>query len=160
MGHCVLVFAFVPTLASLPAWLWFEVRNPLNASDPVVLTFLPVRGAILLLHAFRAGVANGVLAGCVDGLLVSAWVRRRGVAPSLARRLGLGALGGALAAAVVVGVTLARATARGSLASTPLAAVAFELGAGVVCGLIAAPTAFRLAAIPSVPRDPEGAPAS
>src|SRR5690606_22166745 len=46
VGHCVLVFAFLPTLAALPSWLAFEARNPLNASDPLVLVFLPVRGAI------------------------------------------------------------------------------------------------------------------
>ena len=78
VGHCVLVFAFLPALASLPAWLYFEAGNPLNREDAVALTFVPVRGAILLLHAFRAGVVPGVLAGLVDGVLVCAWVGRRG----------------------------------------------------------------------------------
>jgi hypothetical protein len=145
VGHCVLVFAFLPVLAALPPWLRFEAQNPLNASDPVVLAFLPVRGAILLLHAFAAGVVPGVLAGVVDGVLVCVWARRADAATSSRARLAVGALAGGLAAATVVGGSLAIAAARGRPASVPLATVAFELGSGVVCGAVAVGGALRLA---------------
>lgn len=154
IGQCVLVFAFLPPLASLPSWLLFELRNPLNATDPVVLTFLPVRGAILLLHAFRAGVVNGVLAGLVAGTLACVWVARGGDGLPVMRQRALGALGGALAALAVVLGTLARAAVQGGdLSATPLSTVAFEIGAGLVCGLIAAPRALRLAAAVDAPPD-------
>ncbi len=147
----MLVFAFLPTLAALPAWLTFELRNPLNLSDPVVLVFLPVRGAILLLHAFRAGVVPGVLAGVVDGLLVQAWARRRDEVAITGPRIGLAALGGALAAlSVVVGLGLF--AARGGVPSFALATVAFEIASGVVCGMVAAPGAVRLATRPDQER--------
>jgi hypothetical protein len=146
VGHCVLIFAFLPTLASLPAWLAFEAQNPLNLSDPVVLIFLPVRGAILLLHAFRAGVANGVLAGLVDGLLVWVWVRRYGLPSPAGRAPALGAVGGALAALIVVIAKLVGPALQAPLTASLLAPIAFELVAGVVCGLVAAPRAAHLAA--------------
>jgi hypothetical protein len=152
VGHCVLIFAFLPAIAALPAWLSFELRNPLNASDPVVLTFLPVRGAILLLHAFRAGVLQGVLAGMLYGLFVCAWARRWGEVTPAGRRWAYGALGGALAAAVVVGGFLALGAVRGPIASVALASVAFEIGSGAVCGLVAARRALRLAAGTGAPR--------
>lgn len=147
IGHCVLVFAFLPTLAALPPWMWFEVQNPLNASDPVVLAFLPVRGAILLLHAFRAGVVPGVLAGLVTGVLVCAFVRA--TAPEATARRGtltlLGALGGGLAALTVVAAMLGFRVVQGGTATLAIATAAFELASGLVCGLVAAPTAVRLA---------------
>jgi len=139
IGHSVLVFAFLPTLVSLPSWLRFEATNGLNLTDPVVLAFLPVRGAILLLHAFQAGAVPGVLAGIVHGLLVCALARTletsRGVAAAA------GAVAGALAALVVVLVTAGRI----GIASLAGAPVLFELASGIVCGAIAAPTAVRLA---------------
>jgi hypothetical protein len=145
IGHCVLVFAFLPTLAALPLWLRFEWQNPLNASDPVVLAFLPVRGAILLLHAFQAGLVPGVLAGIVASLLACARAPRRGAAASRSASVGFGALAGGLAAATVVVGSIAWAAVRGRPVSAPLTTVAFELGSGVVCGMVAVGRALRLA---------------
>jgi hypothetical protein len=119
----------------------------LNASDLVVLAFVPVRGAILLLHAFRAGVVPGVLAGLVDGFLLCAFVRRYGVASPPGRRWVAAALGGALAAAAAVLGVLAFGAAFGTgAAGIAPATLAFEIGSGVVCGVVAAPRAMRLAA--------------
>ena len=139
IGHSVLVFAFLPTLASLPSWLRFEATNGLNLTDPVVLAFLPVRGVILLLHAFQAGAVPGVLAGIVHGLLVCALARTFEASRSVVAAAGAGA--GALAALVVVLATAGRI----GLASLAGAPVLFEIGSGIVCGAIAAPTAVRLA---------------
>lgn len=138
IGHSVLVFAFLPTLASLPSWLRFEATNGLNLTDPVVLAFLPVRGVILLLHAFQAGAVPGVLAGIVHGLLVCAVARTFETSRDVAAA---GAVAGALAALVVVLATAGR-IGLASLAGGP---VLFELASGIVCGAIAAPTAVRLA---------------
>lgn len=148
IGWCVLVFAFLPTLAALPAWLFFEARNPLNLSDPVVLVFLPVRGAILLLHAFREGVVPGVLAGLVDGLLVCAFVRRFGVPAAAGGRWTVGGVAGALAAVTVVAGILGSGLARGGGLEAALARVGFEVASGVICGTLAAARAMRLAAGP------------
>ena len=59
----MLVFAFLPTLAALPRWVAFEATSTLNLHDPVVLAFLPVRGALLLLSALEEGLVPGILAG-------------------------------------------------------------------------------------------------
>lgn len=143
IGHSVLVFAFLPTLASLPSWLRFEAANDLNLTDPVVLAFLPVRGVILLLHAFKAGAAPGVLAGILHGFLVClfAWRSESGATTSRGAAAAIGAVAGALAALGVVVATAGR-SGLASLASGP---VLFELASGIVCGAIAAPTAVRLA---------------
>lgn len=154
VGQCVLVFAFLPALASLPPWLAFEARNALNVEDPVVLTFLPVRGAILLLHAFRAGVLPGVLTGVVDGLLLCGWVYWRGVPRRAGRRLALGALGGLIAAGVVTVTMIVFARGRGRMPEIAVATLAFELGAGLVCGMVAVSTAARLAAGIAAPSHP------
>jgi hypothetical protein len=144
IGHSVLVFAFLPTLASLPSSLRFEVSNGLNLTDPVVLAFVPVRGVILLLHAFKAGVVPGVLAGIIHGLLVCAFAARTSGAGAGAGRgvvVGVGAVAGALAALAVVLATVGR----GGGAALATGPVLFELASGIVCGAIAAPTAVRLA---------------
>jgi hypothetical protein len=148
VGHCVLVFAFLPTLAVLPAWLAFEMRNPLNVDDPVVTTFLPVRGAILLLRAFREGVVTGVLIGLVAGLLLWSWWRWRGDPGAPLSRLALGGVLGVVAAALVTATSILVARVQGRTAEVTLATLAFEIGAGLVCGVVAAPTALRLAADP------------
>lgn len=144
VGHCVLVFAFAPTLAALPAWLYFEAHNPLNLQEPVVLTFVPVRGAILLLDAFAAGVSEGVLAGAIHGILVSAWASWRGRVSTRRQRIGLGAIGGALAACLMIFAQVSVGVVDlGQLASHG-GVVAFEIVSGMLCGLVATPTALRL----------------
>ncbi len=142
----MLVFAFLPALAALPRWLAFEAQNPLNREDPVVAAFVPVRGAILLLHAFRAGVFPGAAAGLLAGVGVCAWVAWRGELSLRRRRVAIGALGGALAAAAVLLATVASASLFGRTLHVSAATVAFEIGAGIACGGVAAPRAFRLAA--------------
>ena len=140
----MLVFAFVPTLAALPRWLYFETTNRLNLEDPVVLVFIPIRGIVLLLTAFRDGVVQGLIAGLIDGVLMAFWLLRWGHVASLTRRIIWGALCGAVAA---IGMVLLGA-AVGIFESAQLiarpAAVGFEIGSGIVCGMIAAVTASRL----------------
>ena len=140
VGHCVLVFAFLPALAWLPAWVHFELRNPLNLEDAVVLTFIPVRGALVLLSAFRQGLVPGSLAGIACGALLVAWSRFDG----RGRRVLVGAAAGVAAAALVVAATLVVAVARRGATDVPWVAIAFELGSGLACGTIAGPTAMRL----------------
>jgi hypothetical protein len=139
-----LVFVFLPPLAALPEWLYFEARNPLNVDDPVVLVFLPIRGAILLVNAFRDGVVSGTLAGVSYGILVASWVSWRGDLAPWRRRMALGAGAGLIAGSTVVLATLIRATLQGRASAVPAVAIAFELVSGVVCGALAAPTAMRL----------------
>ena len=69
----MLVFVFVPILDIAPGMDRLRVGNVLN-SDPVVLSFVLVRGGMVLLDAFRARLAQGVAAGVLDGVIVSAWV--------------------------------------------------------------------------------------
>lgn len=134
IGHCVLVFAFAPSLAALPGWISFEADNPLNVEDAVVLMFLPVRGLVALLDTFAAGLGARVLTGAVAGVLLSAWLSTRVVAPTLARRILVGASSGALAAGLV---TL------GAGLATDFREMATAVGWGVVCGLVAASTAVH-----------------
>jgi hypothetical protein len=143
-GHCVFIFAFLPTLAALPRWLAFEARNALNLQDPVVLTFLPVRGAVLLLNTFAEGVMPGVIEGAIAGVLVCAWVAGWRALPARPRQWALGAAIGLVAAALVVAGTLAFALVAGRAAHVPVSTVAFELAAGAVCGALAFPGAARL----------------
>jgi hypothetical protein len=151
VGHCVLVFAFLPALSALPGWLAFEATSRTNLEDGVVLAFLPVRGAVLLLHAFRAGVVTSVAAGIAAGLALTAWTWWRGAVASWGGRLGIGAIAGALAAGIGIAVGLAIVAARGTVPDVPLRVIAFELGTGIVCGMIAAPRAIQLLA-----REPHG----
>jgi hypothetical protein len=143
VGHCLLVFAFVPALTALPRWLYSEAMNPLNFHEPLVLAFVPVRGIMVLLDAFSAGVAPGVLAGVVDGVLVSAWLLSDHGVSTKRQLILVGAICGALAASLVVLVAVARAVSAGARLALPAGAVAFAIGSGVVCGMIAVPTAVR-----------------
>jgi hypothetical protein len=145
VGHCILVFAFLPPLAALPAWLAFELRNPLNVTDAVVLTFVPVRGAVLLLHAFRDGVVPGVLIGLADGVMLWTWCRWRPDPQAAPGRSALGAVFGVVAASLVTLATLLVARWHGRSPEVAMTTLAFEIGAGLACGAVAAPTAFRLA---------------
>jgi len=143
VGHCVLIFTFVPTLAPVPSWIAFELSNPLNARDPVVLAFVLVRGVNLLLDTFRARVVLGVLSGAITGVIVSAWVWSGARVSTTLERIVLGALGGVIGAGLAVTVW-------------PSAAVTLEIISGLLCGMLAAPTAVRFL---NASNSPDGAPA-
>jgi hypothetical protein len=148
IGCCVLAFAFLPPLASLVRWLTFESANALNLSDHIVLEFLPIRGAITLVAAFLAGVVPGVIAGLIDGALVSVWWTWRGV-PTRGHALLLGAACGVLAAALMIVVILAVQVATTSTELPTASSLAFEVGSGLACGIVSAPGAVRLLAAPA-----------
>jgi len=133
VGHCVVVFAFVPTLAVLPGWLHSEATNPLNWHEPLVLAFLPVRGMVALWSAFAAGLVPGVLGGLIDGILLRTWLLRS----KPRRMLVAGAACGALAGCGVVLVTAALGTMQRGFSLPRAVPVAFELASGVVCGMLA-----------------------
>jgi hypothetical protein len=152
IGHCALIFAFVPPLAALPRWIAFEATNRLNLEDPLVAVFLPVRGTILLLNEFREGVVPGVVAGVLDGVLLGVWVAWRDADMPIGRQLLVGAISGLLAAGLMVAGTLVAAGDRSQ--AVPIVAVLFELGSAVICGMIAAPTAIRLLTAASAPAYP------
>jgi hypothetical protein len=144
IGHCVLVFAFVPALAVIPGWLFFESTNPLNVREPLVLSFLLVRGVDTVLNAFYAGIVAGVLTGFIYGVLVCAWLWS-GARVSTQRQLYLsGAIGGALAACLMVVVVATVQAFAGQERIWGAGAIAFEVVSGLVCGTIAVPTAARL----------------
>src|SRR5205823_617376 len=149
VGRCVLVFVFVPTLVALPGWLRYEASNPLNFSDVMVTLFIPIRGLRALLNAFQAGMDAGLLSGLMDGLLVYAWFSSRGDVATRRQRMLVGASLGAAAGVVAVVVVLAIQAFRGGQPVIPLVPIAFEIGSGAVCGIIAIPAAARLL----VPRD-------
>jgi hypothetical protein len=136
VGHCVLVFAFVPALAALPQWLAFEAINPFNRQDAIALAFVPARGLIALLDAFADDVGQRVLAGALAGVLLAA-LSSRTSRPR--QRVLLGALCGALAAGLAA---LALVVSRASDASLR-GPVLFAIASGAVCGVIAAPTVHR-----------------
>lgn len=151
------MFAFVPVVAALPGWIQSELGNTVDRRDLVVLAFTPMRGAVALLDAFDAGVLPGGLAGIVAGLLLSAWMLTAGrPAPPRGRLLVAGAIAGATAAALVTAIVLARAFLTVPEVAVPTRAVLFELGSGLVCGLIAAPTAVRLLSEPARSDAPAG----
>lgn len=144
VGHSVLVYVFVPTLAGLPSWLRYELANPMNFTDPVVTVFLPVRGVRALLNAFEQGMNAGLLAGLLNGVLVCTWVWSRGAPAPFLQRLALGAAAGAVASVLMIATLLAvNAAGTGELA-IPFLPVAFETVSGLVCGVIAVPTMLRL----------------
>ena len=145
IGHCLVVFTFVPVVAALPQWVWSEARNPLNFREPVVLAFLPVRGVLALVDAFAEGVFPGALGGIVTGLLLTAWVRTGHRATRLRERVAAGAVCGAVGASVVVVAAIVNSVVSGGAIALPPIATAFEIGSGILCGMIAAPTAVRLA---------------
>jgi hypothetical protein len=142
MGNCVLVFAFAPTLASVPGWLYSEANNPLNVQDAVVLAFVPVRGIITLLNAFAQGLGQRVLVGAVAGVLLSVWLSTRGRASTLRRCLIQGALSGALAAGLVVLAPVSPRVLGADLVPRGRA-IASAIVSGILCGMIAAPAAGR-----------------
>ena len=144
VGHCVLVFAFLPPLLSIPAWLAVEARNPLNLQDPVVLAFLPVRAMNVLLNEFRAGVVAGVLAGAFDGVVLALWRSAGRHPPTRLQCVVVGVTAGALAAVLMLVAVAAFETVRGDHVAWPLGTLAFELASGMACGAIAYPTAVRL----------------
>lgn len=142
VGHCVLVFAFLPALFALPAWLAFELGNPLNARDLVVLGFVFVRGLNTLLDAFVVDAAPGVVAGMLDGLLVSAWVASGGPVSTRPQRMLLGAGCGAVAGTLAILVVDSPALLHGGRLTASGATIAFALASGAVCGIVAAPAAI------------------
>ena len=144
VGHCVLIFAFVPVLAALPRWLSFEANNPFNLEDPIVLAFLPVRAAIVALNEFIVGFLPGILAGLINGGLVAAWVALRGRPATRGQEIGVGAACGVLGAGLMVIAGSAYEVSQGRPAPSRLDAVAFELASGTVCGMLAVSTAIRL----------------
>jgi len=148
VGRCVLVFVFVPTLVALPDWLRYEASNPLNFSDVMVTLFIPVRGLRALLKAFQAGMDAGLLSGLMDGLLVYAWFSSRGDVATRRQRMLVGASLGAAAGVFAVVVVLAIQALRGGQLVIPLVPIAFEIGSGAVCGIIAIPAAVRLLTVP------------
>jgi hypothetical protein len=159
IGAGVLVFAFAPILASVPWWLSFEATNRLNARDPVVLAFVPVRGIVFLLDAFRDGAVQGVVAGAIFGVLCCVWTAWRSGLPPQRERIALGATTGALAAGVMLLLTVplgivapGRPPASGAIGEVPAFAglravrtVSFEVVAGMLCGMVAAPMVLGLA---------------
>lgn len=148
IGHCLLVFAFLPTLAAIPSWLYFEGNNALNWTDPVVLIFLPVRGMLRALAAFSQGAVPGSLAGAIFGALVSLWIAWLGNPVSRGSRLALGSVGGAISAGFVSLLLLMFFAAGDPSHAT---AAGFEIASGVLCGAMATPTAIGLLE-PALPR--------
>ena len=141
VGHCVVVFAFVPTLAVLPGWLVSEAANPVNRHEPIVLAFLPVRGLVALWSAFDAGLVPGIIGGLIDGILLGAWLLR----DKPRRAVVAGAVCGVLAGLGVVLASIALGAFQHGFSLPRAVPVAFELASGVVCGMLAIPTAVRLA---------------
>jgi hypothetical protein len=146
IGHCLLVFTFVPALTVVPGWLLFEGGNARNLHEPVVFSFLLVRGVHTLLDAVYTGIVPGVLTGIIDGLLVCVWLRSGGRARAGWQLHAGGAICGAIAAALMIGVVAAQQLLAGEARTWGVGAVAFEIGSGLVCGALAIPTAARLLA--------------
>jgi hypothetical protein len=137
VGHCLLVFAFLPTLGVIPGWLFGEAYNPFIARDPIVMAFLPARGALALLHGFRDGIAARLAEGVLAGLPIAVLASRRGPATPAGRicfRAVCGALG-----AYAAGLVLAA-----SRHTPDPDRIARELAGAIVCGIVAAPGAVRL----------------
>ena len=144
VGHSVLVYVFVPTLAALPGWLRYEIANPLNFNDTMVTLFIPARGLRALLNAFQDGMNAGLLAGLLNGALLCTWVWSRGAPSDLRQRLLLGAGAGAAASFLMAATMLTINAVRAGELVIPFVPVAFEVCSGVVCGVIAVSTVIRL----------------
>ncbi len=143
IGHCVLVFAFVPILVVLPNWLARQLEDPV-ARDPIAVLFVPVRAVITLLEAFAAGVGPRVVTGIIAGVLLWSWLAFGARVPRALPALVAGIVCGTAAASLLMLAAFARAQLAGepvTLASWP---VLQHLGTGAVCGAIAGPTAARL----------------
>ena len=149
VAHCVMIFAFLPALIVLPDWLYFEVTNPLNFREPIVLAFVPVRGLDVLLDSFISGIVPGLVAGTIDGLLVSAWVRSRGRVATLLQRIVVGATCGALAGCAAVLVVILRELWKGKELTSTGVAIAFGIASGALCGTVAAPRAIAFLTAPA-----------
>jgi hypothetical protein len=143
IGDCVLIFAFAPALTAIPGWLLSEAVNRDLLQDPFVLAFLLVRAVRAVLRAFYDGIVAGVLSGLIDGVLVCAWLRGRRRAPTGRGLYVTGAILGGVAAClmVVVVATVQALAAQPRVWGAP--AVAFDVGAGLVCGTLAIATAAR-----------------
>jgi hypothetical protein len=144
IGHCLLVFTFLPALAAIPRWLVFESSNPLNVREPLILSFLLVRGVAAVLDAFYDGIVAGVLAGLIDGVLVCAWLRSRAGVCTPRQLYLVGAIGGVVAACLMVVVVAGAQALAGHERVWGAGAIVFEIVSGLVCGTIAIPTAARL----------------
>ncbi len=144
-GHCMLVFAYAPALVAIPLWLWFELHNPANLHVPVILAFAPIRGFLLLLDAFQLGAAAGASAGCLHGFFLSAWRWTHDGISTRRQRLVLGALGGVLAASLVMTMRLLLPIFRGG-SPPPVDEIASGIAIGLLCGLLSTSTALRLLA--------------
>ena len=141
VGQSVLVFAFLPAVAPVPRWLAFELANPLNRADPVVLTYLPVRGAVLLLNVFWQGLVPGLAAGLLNGILFTALATRSARPATRTNALLLGATTGVSAAVFMTTIFVAIGLASPTELTRPT--TLFELASGLVCGAVAAPQAMR-----------------
>lgn len=141
VGHSVLVFAFLPALAPVPRWLAFELQNPLNRTDPVVLTYLPVRAGVLLLNVFWQGLLPGLTTGILNGLLFAMLAARTTPPLATSRAALLGAATGTAAAMAMT--TLFITTGLTSNAQLSQPTTLFELAIGLVCGAVAAPKAAQ-----------------
>jgi hypothetical protein len=142
VGHCLFVFVFVPALTAIPAWVRFEVTNPLNIRDPIVLSFLLVRGFRVVLDAFYAGLVAGVVSGGIAGVLmcVVAW---SGVNVTTRPKLyAIGAITGGVAACLMIVAVVAIQGLAGH--AGVWGTIPFEIASGLVCGALSAPTAVRL----------------
>ena len=144
IGQCILVCAFLPSLVAVAQWLYLEATNPLNVSEPLVLSFVLVRGVTSVLEAFSAGLVAGVVNGLMIGIFVCTWLRARlgGFAPP--QLYLVGAVAGGLAACVMIVLVVGVESAAGSERLWGAGAVAFEIVSGMLCGTIAVPTAARL----------------
>ena len=144
LGHSILVFVFLPTLAALPDFLGYELRNPFNLTDPVVLAFLPARTLRAFVNAFSSGVIPGSIAGAVNTALLCAMVWLRPAPAGAAQRMALGAVCGVVAGLLSVLAILAIQFGRAGITNAPWVAIAFETASATVCGMVAGPGAVRL----------------
>ena len=135
----MLVFAFVPPLAALLPWIYFEAHNALNLQDGIVLAFLPARGLLTLLDAFSAGIAQRLLAGLLTGIVLSALLPTPG-RHATSRRVALGLLGGVLGS----GLAMLALSLRADHLASHDGLIALDLLWGAICGVLAASTAYRL----------------
>src|SRR5439155_23163119 len=79
---------------------------------------------------------------------VYAWFSSRGDVATRRQRMLVGASLGAAAGVFAVVMVLAIRAFRGGQLVIPLVPVAFEIGSGAVCGIIAIPAAVRLLTVP------------
>jgi len=146
LGHSVLVFVFLPLLVALPEFVSYEIRNPYNYSDPVVLALLPGRALRALVNAFAAGVIPSSISGALYAASLCAWAWARPLPSTLGSRLAVGALLGLLAGLLSVVAVVAIQFGREGVTNAPWIAIAFETGSAAVCGAVAAPAALRMVA--------------